>query len=456
MSWKKVSAALICTGAAAAICGGGWYIYRDMFTEKTKIIYQEQNVTIGPMQKTIAATGTVEPEELVNVGAQVGGMITTLGTDANGKTIDYGSPVKTGMVLARIDDSLYRAEFDSATAQLLQASAAKSTAEAGLLQAQAKLDEAKANQLQTIASFKQTQLAWERAKQLRGIKSQSEYETAEAEYAKAEAEKAVSEATVQSAAASVTSAKSSIHACEAQLAAAQACLNKAKRNLGYCVISSPVDGVIIDRRVNVGQTVNSSMSAPSLFLIAKDLKKMQVWVSVNEADIGQIKVGQPAVFTVDAFQEKQFFGQVLKIRLNATMSQNVVTYVVEIGTDNSSLTLLPYLTANVKFILDKRDNVLSVPNAALRYVPEDARVLPQKISEKTVWVLNSANRPEPIIVKTGLNDGRNTEIVSGDLPKDAKVITGSRTVSLSAANPEGGDVNPFMAKMPPHPGSKKK
>lgn len=135
--------------------------------------------------------------------------------------------------------------------------------------------------------------------------------------------------------------------------------------------------MIIDRRVSVGQTVVSSMSAPSLFLIAKDLRRMQIWVSVNEADVGMIKVGQPVIFTVDAFQGREFKGEVQKIRLNATMSQNVVTYVVEVGTDNSDGTLLPYLTANVKFILDKRENAFAVPNAALRFTPDASDLKPE-------------------------------------------------------------------------------
>src|SRR5262249_41659128 len=138
----------------------------------------------------------------------------------------------------------------------------------------------------------------------------------------------------------------------------------------YCTIKSPVNGVIIDRRVDIGQTVVSSLSAPSLFLIAKDLSKMQVLVQVNEADIGHVKPGDPVTFTADAFPGDSFEGKVRKVRLNATQTQNVVTYTVEIVTDNSSLKLLPYLTANVRFVVDHREQVLAVPNAALRWSPK--------------------------------------------------------------------------------------
>lgn len=456
LHWKKIGSFAAGAAILAGAGIGGYYAWKNLFAEKTEIVYTLQAPVVGSMRNTIAATGTVEPEELVNVGAQVGGMVTILGTDANGHTIDYGSPVKAGMVLARIDDSLYRAEHDSANAQNLQAKASLKNAEAGILQAKAGLREKQASKQQSEALYKQALLAWERAQKLTGINARSEYESAEASYVNAQAALAVAEAGVASAEASVAAAEATKQQCEAQLASSQASLDKAKRNLDYCVISSPVDGVIIDRRVNVGQTVNSSMSAPSLFLIAKDLSKMQVWVSVNEADIGQVKTGQKTEFTVDAFPGVRFQGEVRKVRLNATMSQNVVTYVVEIGTDNSNRVLLPYLTANVKFILDSRENVLSVPNAALRFTPATAEVPRTGPNEKIVWVLKNG-KPAPVTVVTGLNDGMNTEIVSGDIAADAQLVTGSRTL-VKAAGESGGAAgnNPFMAKPPTPPGSKKK
>ena len=230
-------------------------------------------------------------------------------------------------------------------------------------------------------------------------------------------------------------------------------MNRANRNLGYCVISSPVDGVIIDRRVSIGQTVAASMNTPSLFLIAKDLKKMQVWVSVNEADIGQIEPGIPVTFTVDTFPDVEFQGVVQKIRLNATMSQNVVTYVVEVGTDNSDGKLLPYLTANVKFILKQRENVLSIPNAALRFSPEDEMVPPQYRNfqpgegERVVWVLEQ-EQIRPVTIRVGLNDGIATEVIAGELQEAMQVVTGTEVVSAATDNAGGNSTSPFLPKPP--------
>ncbi|MBQ7696557.1 MAG: HlyD family efflux transporter periplasmic adaptor subunit, partial [Lentisphaeria bacterium] len=248
-----------------------------------------------------------------------------------------------------------------------------------------------------------------------------------------------------------------------QLAAAEATLLKAERNLNYCVITSPVDGVIIDRRVSVGQTVVSNMSASSIFLIAKDLKKMQVWASVNEADIGDIRAGMPVIFTVDTFPGIRFRGKVLKVRLNATMSQNVVTYVVEISADNRDGKLLPYLTANVRFIKASRENVLFVSNAALRFQPEPGMVAPEFQGEldellalrrggnRVLWKESPAGLV-PVRVKTGLISSGETEIVSGDIKENDEVVNG--TAEAGARNVKAPDAggsnqgNPFMPKFP--------
>ncbi len=164
-------------------------------------------------------------------------------------------------------------------------------------------------------------------------------------------------------------AKANVSVARSGIAQAQADLDKAQRNLDFCIIKSPVTGVIIDRRVNIGQTVVSSLNAPSLFLIAEDLTKMQIWVAVNEADVARIKPGAPVTFTCDAFPGRQFEGTVGKVRLNATMTQNVVMYTVVVNTENPDKVLLPYLTANVDFTVSKQTNALLVPNAALRWSP---------------------------------------------------------------------------------------
>ncbi len=411
---------------AVAVAVGGWLV--SLFSDnKEQLVFNTVKAELMDMRKTISATGTVEPEELINVGAQVGGMITSFGVDVDGNNVDYRSKVTENMVLANIDDSLYVSEVRECEANREQALAAIETAKANITLSEAQLKLAEAN--------------WKRAQQLnpQNVIPQSDYDSALADYEVAKADIGVSKANLAQA--------------EAQLAAAEATLIKAKQNLGYCVISSPVTGVIIDRRVSVGQTVNSRMSAPSLFLIAKDLKKMQVWVSVNEADVGEIKVGQKAEFTVDAFPNRTFFGEVLKIRLNATMSQNVVTYIAEIGTDNSDETLLPYLTANVEFILAERDNVLAVPNSALRFTP-DAAMVPEEYlnfslneDERSVWVMRDG-KICPVDVKTGLNDGVHSEIIAGNLKPGDEVITGVTVVKIEENNTQDNSGSPFLPKPP--------
>ena len=409
--------------------------YRKYAGPKDRVVFRTDTIRKTDLVRSITATGTVEPEELVNVGAQVQGMITKFGPDSNGKPVDYGSIVKEGGVLAWIDDSLYAAELKSAQAARLQANASINSATSNILQAKARLQLAELNM--------------NRAKQLRPTNAiaQNTYDEALADYDVAKANLAVSEASLAQA--------------QAQLAAANATQERAARNLSYCVIKSPVNGVIIDRRVNIGQTVVSSMNAPSLFLIAKDLKRMQVWVSVNEADVGQIKVGLPVEFTVDAFQNRMFKGTVRKIRLNATMSQNVVTYVVEVETDNSDGTLLPYLTANVKFLLAQRQGVLAVPNAAFRFSPNETMVpaaykgeldkpLDRKKRERRIWV-QQGNSIKPLIVTAGLNDGSATEISSPELKEGMVVVTGQEIQTAArqmAAGAGGENRSPFLPSMP--------
>ncbi len=407
--WKKVSVVVI----IAALGGGGWYWWQERQNRAgEQVQYKTVNLRRSDLIDAISATGTIEPEELVDVGAQVGGMVATFGIDEDGKTIDYGSRVKAGMVLARIDDSLYTAELRQCEAQLAQAKANLLSAEASLKQLYAKQELAKSN--------------FARAEQLRpsGAVSQSEYDTSKAELDVAVADIAVGAATIEQA--------------KAEIASAEAARDRAQRNLGYCTISSPVDGVIIDRQVNVGQTVISSMSAPSLFLIAKDLKRMQIWVAVNEADIGRIQPGQRTIFTVDTFPGETFQGIVSKVRLNATMSQNVVTYVVEVTTDNSSGKLLPYLTASVKFVINERKQVLAVPNAALRLRLGDEE------PGGAIWVLEEEG-PRRVSVETGLNDGIFTEVSGEGLDENTRVITG---VTAVEAGSDQQSKNPFLPTPP--------
>ena len=391
--------------------------------------FRTAQVTRGDLRLTISATGTVEPEEVIDVGAQVAGRILSFGKDVNGKTVDYGSVVDEGTVLARIDDSIYLADEASAEAQV-------QSAKAGIQRAQADLNQMK-------AKLQQAARDWQRAQKIGPSEAlaQASYDAYQSNYETAKANVAVGEAAILQA--------------KADLAQNQAVLQRAQRNLSYCTIISPVKGVIIDRRVNIGQTVVASLNAPSLFLIAKDLTRMQVWVAVNEADIGKIHPGQPVKFTVDAFPGETFTGSVGKVRLNASMTQNVVTYTVEIITSNTNGRLLPYLTANVQFELKHLSNVLLVPNLALRWTPKTEQVDPsfRKASEKSdaktdrafagmrqsvVWA-DQGQYVRPIPVTAGLSDGTMTEIQGQGLSAGLTVVTGIRDKESASSDTR----NPF-------------
>jgi HlyD family secretion protein len=382
------------------------------------------SVKKGDLAATINATGTLEPEEVIDVGAQVAGRIASFGLDKKGKTIDYGSAVEAGTVLANIDDALYLSDVDQAKADLAQAKANLARSEADLGQLNAKLVQAQAD--------------WKRAQDLgpSDALSKSSYDAYQAGYETAKANLAVGMATIEQNKGAVLKS--------------QAALERAQRNLSYCTIVSPVKGVIIDRRVNIGQTVVSSLNAPSLFLIAKDLSHMQVWVSVNEADIANIHSGQPVTFTVDAHPGRIYQGNVGKVRLNASMTQNVVTYTVEVLTDNSKRELLPYLTANVRFEISRRSNVMIVPTAALKWTPKPEQIDPAFSQQANaaenaqqhkgvLWVM-AEKGVRPVPVQTGLSDGPRTEVQGSGVADGMKIIvgenqSGSHSSQQPAANP---------------------
>src|SRR5579862_4911002 len=251
-----------------SVGAGGWG-WRTWHT--VKLSFRTASVKRGDVTATISASGTIEPVEVVDVGAQVAGLIKAFGTDNEGRTIDYGSVVEEGAMLAKIDESVYAADLAVARAQMEQD-------KAGELSAAANLDQMRAKLLQAGAE-------WKRAQELSNAKllARVDFETDQANYEVAKANVAVAEASLAQA--------------KAATVEAQAGLDKAQRNLDFCIIKSPVKGVIIDRRVNIGQTVVASLNAPSLFLIAKDLTKMQIWVAVNEADVGRIVPGGRVTFT---------------------------------------------------------------------------------------------------------------------------------------------------------------
>lgn len=433
-----------------ATAGGAAY-YTTHVTASSPAGFRTVAVKRDTVLSTITATGTVEPEEVINVGAQVAGRIEEFGPDPKSpsKYVDYGSVVEKDTILAKIDATAYEAALEEARASLLRS-------EADLLQLQAKAENAETE--------------WKRAQSLRPSKAiaDTDYDTAVANYKAAKANVAVGAATIRQ---------------------NKAALRMAEVNLGYTTIKSPVRGTVIDRRVNIGQTVVASLNAPSLFLIAKDLKRMQVWTSVNEADIGQIRVDMPVRFTVDAYPGQTFRGVVTQKRMNATMTQNVVTYTVVVTTDNSSGKLIPYLTASVKFEVDKRANVLMVPNVALRWKPEPSQIDPAASTESfsvssatttdaalhadnaidreaddqsadddpvkqkergTVWVVTDRGLVRPIQVTLGISDGTNTEIRGDGIDAGLPVVVGEKGDGESEGAPGNADktTNPFLPQMP--------
>ena len=422
---KKIALILI---FLLALGGAGFWFQQATATTGPR--YRTATVKRGEVRAIITATGTIEPEEVVDVGAQVAGKLKNLGIDPHdpSKAIDYGTMVEEHTILAQIDDAIYKTQVDQARA--------------GLLRARAEMQQIK-------AKLHQAEGDWNRTQKLNkgGGSSEALYLAAEATY---------------------ESAKANVALGEASIALAQSSLDQAEINLGYTTIRSPVQGVIIDRRVNVGQTVVASLNAPSLFLIAKNLKRMQVWASVNEADIGQVHPGQAVRFTVDAYPNELFRGEVGQIRLNATMTQNVVTYTVVVTTDNSNGRLLPYLTASLQFEIETHTDVLQVPSFALRWKPSQkagAGATPDRESggrsgsgsgEKpkggpsggrpsrggkgTVWI-KDGTAPKPVEVQIGLTDGLLTEI-SGEIAENAEVIIGE-----IRADSNESTSNPFTPKM---------
>jgi HlyD family secretion protein len=490
---------LVLVLAAAGGVYPAWCLIR---ANGAAVTYRTAPVARGDLLATIGATGSLEPEEAIDVGAQVAGQISRFGTEGgkpDGKPINRRSFVKAGDLLAQVDPSLSKMDLESTQAQLAQSNALLAQSNAQLAQSQAQLAQSEANVLKAQADIQQMEAKktqaeqdWNRAQKLSNQEPEAlaettfdgyraAYLTAVANVASAKAAQAQLEAVRAEAKAVGELAAAAIEHAKATIKQTQASVDRAQRNLDYCTITSPVDGVVIDRRVNIGQTVVSSLNAPSLFLIAKDLTRMQIWVSVNEADIGSIHDDQPVTFTVDARPGVTFLGTVTKVRFDATMTQNVVTYPVEVLALNPDGLLYPYMTANVQFELDKRTDVLKVPNAALRYGPltidqvgpefrpeldkpaqpsssqgasqpaDGGRRSPRAGSQGTqknhdkglLWV-QQGGFLRPINVRVGMSDGTMTEVQSPDLKEGLAVVVSEQRQTPA---PQGGGASPFMPQI---------
>jgi HlyD family secretion protein len=323
----------------------------------------------GDIIQTISANGTLTPVVLVNVGTQISGTVVRLHADFN-------DAVKTGQILAELDPALLRAQLQQSSANLLSA--------------------------QTQYNIAKRKL--ERHQRL--------YEQ---QFISAEGFDVV---------------RQELDATRAQLAVSQAQVERDRANLNYSIIKSPISGVVIARDVDIGQTVAANFQTPVLFQIAKDLREMQINISVSEADIGLLHVGQPINFTVDAYQNRAFSGTVKQVRLNPTIQENVVTYNVVAMVSNDDGALLPGMTANIHFVVDQRQNVLRVSNAALRYQPDDiesagsaggVRLQQKSDGQMTVYRLIDGKRVAAHVT-TGITDGNYTEIVTGELKEGDAVI----------------------------------
>lgn len=346
-----------------AAVGVGAYFYLGANTNQ-EIQYFGGAVERGEIQNTVAATGAVEALVTVQVGAQVTGQIQAL-------YADFNSVVTQGQQLARLDPSNLQTQLQNAEANLVQARSRIRTANADLENQRTSVLSAEANLNSARVDLGQAETNLRRAQELfdADLVPSTELENARAQLESARARVVQQEASLEQARSQIVSREAAIEQAEAQLVQAQAQVDEAQVNLGYTDIRSPVDGVVISREVDVGQTVSASTSAPTLFQIANDLSRMRVQASIDEADIGLLATNNDVTFTVDAYPTERFSGEIEQIRLNPTTTQNVVTYSVIVAVDNPDLKLKPGMTANLTIIVDSRENVLTVPNTALRYTP---------------------------------------------------------------------------------------
>lgn len=359
------------------------------------VAYETVTVDRGPIAAKVTATGTVSALVTVIVGSQVSGRIAAL-------YADYGSQVTKGQTIATIDPSLFQAA-------VAQARANNASARAGV-------ERAHAHTVQAEKDF-----ARAKALLVNGLISRTDYDAAEAAIAAAKADEAAANASVSQ---------------------TKAALDQAELNLHYTTITSPIDGIVISRNVDVGQTVAATLQAPTLFTIAQDLTRMQVDTNVAEADVGKVRSGMKATFTVDAFPSRTFEGTVRQVRDNATTIQNVVTYDAVVDVDNPDLLLKPGMTASVTFTYATRDDVLRVPNGALRFKPDQRTLEAMGASapsalrpdERAVWIVRGASA-KPEVVKIGISDGVTTEVLTGNVRPGDRAVIEARPLAAAKRGP---------------------
>ncbi len=394
---KKLATHLFNIALILAVIFGAYYVYQLSNKKKPEDLYRLQPVTMGDIEQNVTANGTINPVSLVNVGTQVSGRVKKI-------YADYNDQVKKGQVLLELEDELFKAQIAASLGNVKNN--------------EASLELAKANEARMRSLFEKEYVSKQELDQ------------------------------------SVQALKSA----EAQLSTTRAQLKRDQTNYSYSIIKSPVSGVVVDRVVDVGQTVAASLQTPTLFKIAQDLSKMQIDTSFAEADIGRIQVGQVAKFNVDAFPNTNFEGVVKQIRLNPTNTANVVTYNIVVSVDNPDQKLLPGMTAYVNINFAKHENVLLVPNAALRYKPKNEEMkLATKKDKKSddnklktkgdslgsgkIYVLRN-NKPEMIRVKTSITNGKFTEIITSDIKPNEFVITADMSNDQKSGSNSQGSQRP--------------
>ena len=396
---RTLAAALL-----VALVAGGYAYWRHRGADDSPG-YVTEPVDRGPITATVTATGTVNPVKTVQVGTYVSGPIIAL-------DVDYNSPVKKGQRVAKIDPAPFQTK---------------------VLQAEANLANAEAQVQKARADLALKKLTFERNQELRArnLIAQGDLDAAHSAYQQAVAQVALDQASVKQSAAS---------------------LQDARISLGYTDIVSPVDGVVVSRNVDVGQTVAASFQTPTLFLIAQDLTKMQVDSNVSESDIGNVHEGQAASFAVDAYPGRVFHGHVAQVRNAPITVQNVVTYDVVVAVDNEDLALKPGMTATVTIVTAERDNALRVPLRALRFdparaeapaaTPAGAAARPRAEASPAVWLLDPDGKVRRVEIQTGLRDDEHAEVTGGDVREGEAVAVAFQR----AAQREAGQRSPFTPR----------
>ncbi|MEI7475395.1 MAG: efflux RND transporter periplasmic adaptor subunit [bacterium] len=349
--------------------------------------FKTESIIKGDIVETVTASGTVNPVISTSVGTQTSGVIKSI-------YVDFNSPVRKGQLLAQIDPAIVETQVEQSRANLYNA--------------QANLQKAQSIMVNDQKTYNRNKSLYEK-----NFIAKSDVDLAESNY---KANKAL------------------VASSQAQISQANAALKINQTLLKYTKIVSPVNGIVVSRNIEVGQTVAASFQTPTLFLVAQDLTKMQIDTNVAESDIGKVKVGQEVEYTLDGYSDTTFKGKVKQIRIAPITIQNVVTYDVVINADNKDFKLKPGMTANVSIITDKKKNMLLVPNSSLRFTPINDDDAP-KFKEQGIWILNG-KKPKRIAVKTGISDGENTEIISNKVKEGQKVIVG--TIEKSKGHKKGG------------------